>query len=63
MDVGIFDEAGKRVYATTVNLNALNYEAKLDEYFNEAWTAAVEDGAVNASDRDKYQVLRMAVLP
>ena len=63
MDVGIFDEAGKRVFMTTVNLNALNYEPKLDEYFNEAWRAAVEDGIVNVGDRDKYKVLKIAVVP
>lgn len=42
------------VYTTKVHLNAFNYEVKENEYFNEAWKAAVEDGVLNSADRDKY---------
>lgn len=62
MDIGIYDETGKPGFMTKVNLSALNYEPSLDEYFKEAWRAAVEDGIVKSDERDKYNVLKVEVL-
>ena len=45
---------GAIVHSQDVVVGGLNYEIKPKEYFDVAWKAAVEDGAVKESDREAY---------
>jgi len=55
MKVRIIEQAtSKQVYMTVVHLQAANYEPNTQEYFDLAWRAAVEDGAVLNVDRSRY---------
>jgi len=55
MKIAILDRAkGEIVYTTEVIVRGMNYQPSDVEAFNEAWRAAVEDGAVAAEEREKY---------
>jgi hypothetical protein len=47
-------KTGKVVAKYPISLRGENYSPTDDEYFKEAWKAAIEDAAVQAKDEDKY---------
>jgi len=56
MKIEIRDSStGKTVYTTEVFVSGLNYVPSQEEGFNEAWRAAVEDGAVKPTEKGKYK--------
>lgn len=55
MKIFIVDrKTAETVYTAEVHLQGQNYEPSNEERFSLAWKAAVEDGAVNAEERDNY---------
>lgn len=55
MNVNIIEtKSGKLVATIPVNLGGLNYTPSDQEFFTEAWQAAVQDGAVDAAHREEY---------
>lgn len=46
------------IYTTDVILGGMNYTPSEKEAFDEAWKAAVDDGAVDAESRHKYEFVR-----
>ena len=45
----------KLVGTYPIRLDGLNYTPSEDEFRTEAWKCAVEDGVVNADEREKYR--------
>ena len=61
MKIRIIEQAtSKQVYATEVHVQGMNYDTETQEYFNLAWKAAVEDGAVANSERGRYVFMASA---
>ncbi len=55
MKIRIIEQAtSKQVYTTEVHVQGMNYEPDVQEYFNVAWKAAIEDGAVLDAERGRY---------
>ena len=56
MHIGIYDSQAdsKLVYESHVNMAGLNYAVQQQEFFDQAWKAAVESGAVEADQRPRY---------
>lgn len=51
----IFEKTTQKVVAThPVSFGLMGGQATEADFFDLAWKAAVEDGAVNPSDRDQY---------
>jgi len=51
----INSESNRHVAEYEINLGGLNYHPSSQEYIDEAWKSAVEDGVVVQHDRDKYR--------
>lgn len=49
-------KTGKVVAKYPISLRGENYSPADEEYFEEAWKAAVEDAAVQAEDKEKYSL-------
>jgi len=47
-------KTGKVVGRYSITVGSLNEATTEENYFSEAWDTAVEDGDVDANDRDKY---------
>lgn len=55
MDVQIQEIITGKIMATyPINLGGQNYTPSEQEYFNEAWRCAIEDGLVTNQPKDKY---------
>ena len=56
MKIQIIESKSNRIVAVhEVNLSGLNYQPSIDEYIEEAWQAAADDGQVSSQDREKYR--------
>ena len=55
MQVSIIEKkTGKLVVGYPVSFRGLNLQSKLEDFYSTAWTVAVQDGEVDAAERDKY---------
>lgn len=58
MRIQIIEIATETIVAEQeVNLGGLNYRPSTDEYKDEAWRAAVDDGLVSVQERKKYRFI------
>lgn len=48
-------ETNRVVVVVPVVLHAANYTSEWTEYFDEAWRAVVDDGDVDANERQRYR--------
>jgi hypothetical protein len=56
IEVSIIELETERLVGTyLIRLGGLNYTPSDDEFRTEAWKCAVEDGVVNADERDNYR--------
>tara|TARA_R100001377_G_C3191713_1_gene110881 strand:+ start:2195 stop:2374 length:180 start_codon:yes stop_codon:yes gene_type:complete len=56
MKIQIIEIASEAIISEQeVNLSGLNYRPSVDEYNDEAWRAAVDDGLVSENERKKYR--------
>lgn len=56
MNVHIVEKTtGKTATVIKTHLGGMNYEPARKEWEDEAWRAAVEDGAVAADERENYE--------
>lgn len=51
----IKDDSGEVVAQYIVNIGTQNYTPSDNEYYEQAWKCAEDDGVVKSSDKNKYR--------
>jgi len=59
MRVSIIDtgQNNKTIAVIAVNLRSLQYIPQAQDYFDAAWTTAIDDGLVHQDHKSKYQFI------